>query len=93
MTIKILQLGSLVLALLCIPLLAMPFSGDVRWSVADFLLAGFLLFFSGLVLLFIQNKVSKRSWRIGLVLVVLFSLLLLWAELAVGLFDSPFAGN
>ena len=93
MTIKLLQLGSLVLALLCIPLLAMPFSGVVRWSVADFVLAGFLLFFSGLVVLFIQNKVSKRNRRIGLILVVLFSLLLLWAELAVGLFDSPFAGN
>ena len=93
MAIKLLQLGSLVLALLCIPLLAMQFSGDVRWSVADFVLAGFLLFFSGLLVLFIQNKVSKRSWQIGLILVVLFLLLLLWAELAVGLFDSPFAGN
>jgi hypothetical protein len=93
MTIKLLQLGSLVLALLCIPLLAMQFSGVVRWSVSDFVLAGFLLFFSGLLVLFIQNKVSKRSWRIGLILVVLFLLLLLWAELAVGLFDSPFAGN
>jgi hypothetical protein len=93
MTIKLLQLGSLVLALLCIPLLAMQFSGDVRWSVADFVLAGFLLFFSGLLVLFIQNKVSKRSWRIGLIFVVVFLLLLLWAELAVGLFDSPFAGN
>ena len=93
MTIKLLQLGSLVLALLCIPLLAMQFSGNVRWSTADFVLAGFLLFLSGLVVLFIQNKVSKRSWRIGLILVVLFLLLLLWAELAVGLFDSPFAGN
>jgi predicted PurR-regulated permease PerM len=93
MTIKLLQLGSLVLALLCIPLLAMQFSGDVRWSVADFVLAGFLLFFSGLLVQFIQNKVSKRSWRIGLIFVVVFLLLLLWAELAVGLFDSPFAGN
>lgn len=93
MTIKLLQLGSLVLALLCIPLLAMQFSGDVRWSVADFVLAGFLLFFSGLLVLFIQNKVSKRSWRIGLIFVVVFLLLLLWAELAVGLFNSPFAGN
>jgi hypothetical protein len=93
MAIKLLQLGSLVLALLCIPLLAMQFSGDVRWSLADFVLAGFLLFLSGLVVMFIQNKVSKRSWQIGLILVVLFLLLILWAELAVGLFDSPFAGN
>jgi hypothetical protein len=93
MTIKLLQLGSLVLALLCIPLLAMQFSEDVRWSVADFVLAGFLLFFSGLLVLFIQNKVSKRSWRIGLIFIVVFLLLLLWAELAVGLFNSPFAGN
>lgn len=93
MTIKLLQLGSLVLALLCIPLLAMQFLGDVRWSVADFVLAGFLLFFSGLLVQFIKNKVSKRSWRIGLIFVVVFLLLLLWAELAVGLFDSPFAGN
>jgi predicted PurR-regulated permease PerM len=93
MAIKLLQLGSLVLALLCIPLLAMQFSGDVRWSVADFVLAGFLLFLSGLVVMFIQNKVSKRSWQIGLILVVLFLLLILWAELAVGLFNSPFSGN
>ena len=93
MTIKLLQLGSLVLALLCIPLLAMQFSEDVRWSVADFVLAGFLLFFSGLLVLFIQNKVSKRSWRFGLIFIVVFLLLLLWAELAVGLFNSPFAGN
>lgn len=93
MTIKLLQLVSLVLALLCIPLLAMQFSGDVRWSVADFVLSGFLLFFSGLLVQFIQNKVSKRSWRIGLIFIVVFLLLLIWAELAVGLFNSPFAGN
>ncbi|MBU3680807.1 MAG: hypothetical protein FGM16_02575 [Flavobacterium sp.] len=90
---KIVQLVALVLALLCIPLIAMAFSEEVRWSIADFVLAGFLLFSTGLVVLFIQNKVSNRKFRIGLVLLVLFLLLLLWAELAVGLFDSPFAGN
>jgi len=81
------------MSLMVIPLLAVIFMGDFSWSVADFVLAGFLLFFTGLVVLFILKKVSKRSWRIGLILVVLFVLVLLWAELAVGLFNSPFAGN
>lgn len=88
-----LRLSTFVLALLCIPLMAMFLNTEVNWSLADFVLAGILLYGVGLLVVFIKLKVRKRNWRIGLLAVVFMLLLLLWMELAVGLFGSPIAGS
>jgi len=71
---------------LLVPLVAMQFSDDVNWDVADFLIIGALLFGAGLSYELITRKVRSRNRRLmvggGLLLAVLY----LWAELAVGIF-------
>lgn len=82
-----------IIALLCIPLIAMLFSTEINWSLFDFVIAGILLFSSGLVIEFTLQNIKSTRNRIlisGLVLLILF---LVWAELAVGVFGSPIAGN
>lgn len=79
--------------LLLVPLVAMQFTSEVKWSPFDFLVAGFLLFGTGLVVELILRKVKTTPYRIALCAGALFILFLIWAELAVGIFGTPFAGN
>lgn len=79
--------------LLSIPFFVMQFTTEVDWSIFDFIVAGILLFTTAFVIDFILKKVktdSKRFVYIGIALIILF---LIWAELAVGIFGTPFAGN
>lgn len=90
--LKIMLLVCAVLVLL--PLLFMQFTSEVQWSGIDFLVAGVLLFGSGLLLEFIIRKTAgkkKLQWLLIVILIIL--LLLIWAELAVGIFDTPLAGD
>ena len=81
------------IALLLIPLIAMNFTNDVNWKFFDFLVAGILLIGTGLTLEFILRKIKTLRYRI-LFGIALFALLfLIWAELAVGIFGTPFAGS
>lgn len=79
--------------LLLIPLMAMQFTNEVNWSVFDFIVAGFFLFGTGLVIEFVLRKVKSTTHRILICGIILLLLFLLWAELAVGIFGSPIAGN
>jgi len=90
---NIATLLSIVLLLLLIPFIAMQFSKEVNWSIMDFLAAGVLLFGTGLTIQFVLRKVKTRKNRILICGIILLLLLLLWTELAVGLFGSPIAGN
>jgi hypothetical protein len=82
-----------VLILLLIPLVSMQFSSEVNWSLSDFLLMGALLAGTGFFLEVVLRTVSKRDIRIALIALILVLFLLIWAELAVGIFGSPFAGS
>lgn len=79
--------------LLLIPLIAMQFTEEVNWSLADFIVAGFLLYGTGMLCEFVLRKVTKIQYRIAICTVILLLLLLVWAELAVGIFGTPFAGS
>jgi hypothetical protein len=85
-------LSGTVLVLL-IPLIAMHFTDEVNWTLSDFIVMGILLLGTGLVCEIIIRKVSKTNWRIALCLVILLVFFLTWAELAVGIFGTPFAGQ
>jgi peptidoglycan/LPS O-acetylase OafA/YrhL len=78
--------------LLLIPLIAMQFTNEVNWSLFDFTAAALLLFGTGLLCELILRKVRKVKFRVFLVASLLAALLLVWAELAVGVFGTPFAG-
>ena len=80
--------------LLLIPLIAMQFTDEVVWSVSDFLIAGALLFFTGFSYKLITRFVSNLSFKLAVGVAVATTLLLIWANLAVGLIGSgPNAGN
>lgn len=84
---------SIVILLLLIPFLAMQFTNEVAWSVMDFVVAGILLLGTGLVIEFVLRKVKNTKHRIIICILILLALLLLWLELAVGLFGTPIAGS
>jgi peptidoglycan/LPS O-acetylase OafA/YrhL len=79
--------------LLLIPLVAMQFTTEVNWSGFDFLVMGILLLGTGLVCELVLRTVKKRTNRLILCLVVLGVFVLVWMELAVGIFGTPFAGS
>ena len=85
-------LGS-VAALLLIPFLAMQFTSEVNWSPFDFLVMGILLFGLGLAGEWVWRNVKRTGHRIALLVAALAVFFLIWAELAVGVFGTPFAGS
>jgi cation transport ATPase len=79
--------------LLSIPLIAMQFTNEVHWNLFDFVIAGVLLLGTGLAIEVVMKNVKNRKTKIGLVVSILVLLFLVWAELAVGVFGTPFAGS
>ena len=79
--------------ILLIPLLAMQFTDEVNWSLFDFIVAGGLLLATGLMCELVTRKVSNIEYRIASYVVILVALLLIWVELAVGIFGTAFAGS
>lgn len=79
--------------LLLIPFIAMQFTGEVNWSPSDFLVMGILLLCTGATIELVWRKVKKMEHRIALCVVALIILFLIWAELAVGVFGTPFSGS
>ncbi len=90
---RVILILSSALALLFIPFFGMFLTDQVNWKPNDFVIAGVLLIGTGLLCELILRKVRKGTYRLALVLLVLAVLLLVWVELAVGLFGTPFAGS
>ena len=90
MTIKILPIVGL---LLSIPLIAMQLTDEVNWSFFDFLIMGIMLSITGLALGIIIKKIKYHKYRNIFIAIIIMIFLLIWAELGVGLFGTPFAGN
>lgn len=84
---------SIVAFLLLIPFLAMQFTDEVNWSLFDFAVMGILLLSTGILLDLVLRKVKTVQNRLLVGFVVLLAFFLIWAELAVGIFGSPFAGS
>lgn len=80
-------------AILLVPFIAMQVTGEVSWSTFDFVVAGVLLAGTGLAyVLSTMNMRSPRS-RLAIGAALAVALLLVWAELAVGIIGTPFAGS
>ena len=80
-------------SLLLIPLIAMQFTDEVNWTTADFIVAGSLLVGTGLIFEIIMRKIKNIKYKVGLIVAVLIIVILIWIELAVGIFGTPFGGN
>jgi hypothetical protein len=80
-------IGLATLAVLLVPFMAMQFTTEVRWDMADFIVMGTLLF--GMVSLYVlaaRRNLRKHRILVGLLFVAAF--VYIWAELAVGLFTD-----
>lgn len=71
----------------------MQFTTEVNWTASDFLIMGALLFATAFAVDLVLKKVKTFKSRLILVLGILALLILIWAEMAVGIFGSPIAGN
>jgi hypothetical protein len=79
--------------LLLIPFIAMQFTDEVNWSLLDFVVAGALLLSTGLMCELVIRKIDKIKYRIAICVALLVVLILIWAELAVGIFGTPLSGQ
>lgn len=90
---RLLVIVVITVLILVMPLIAMQFSDEVKWSYSDFLVAGILLLGTGLLFEFALRKVKKTRQRIVICAAILATLFLIWIELAVGIFGTPIAGS
>ena len=81
------------LLLLIIPLIGISFTDEFDWSLSDFIVAGLVLLVFSLTANFIVLRISNRNRRVFFMTILLILFLLVWAELAVGIFGTPFAGS
>lgn len=78
---------SLATLILLAPLVAMQFTTEVKWSLFDFIAAGTLLFVTAFACDNTIRKVRPLGKAIIVCGIILFILLIIWAELAVGIFS------
>jgi len=79
--------------ILLIPFIAMQFTNEVNWTMADFVIGGMLLFGTGFLCELIIRKTKSVKQRMAICAAILILLVLVWAELAVGIFNTPFSGS
>lgn len=73
--------------LLLVPFVAMQFTREVQWSGADFLVFGALLALAGAVVEVAVRVSRRRAFVLGVLCGTGLLFLLVWAELAVGVFS------
>jgi hypothetical protein len=74
--------------ILLLPLLAMQFTDEVVWGLADFAVAGALLFGTGLTYELVARKGGNIAYRVAVGVALAAALLLVWLNLAVGVIGS-----
>lgn len=73
---------------LLVPLVAMQFTAEVRWTGSDFVVAYVLLAGAGLAYRLATSKAGSLAYRGAAGLAVAAGLLLIWVNLAVGFIGS-----
>lgn len=80
--------------ILAIPFIAMQFTGQVKWSLSDFIIMGILIFSTGFSYVLLTRLAPNIIHRAAIALAIGSTFLLIWANLAVGLIGSgPNAAN
>lgn len=85
-SIAIIAIATVVLLL--IPLIAMQFTNELIWEISDFIIAGGLLFGTGLTFLVLTKRKTSVSYRFAIFFALFTGLLLIWVNGAVGLIGS-----
>ncbi|MBA4738737.1 hypothetical protein N8867_04075 [Flavobacteriaceae bacterium] len=81
------------LFLLLIPLIGMTITDEINWSPFDFFTMGSLLILLGIGINLVSSRVKNLKYRVLYIGVIVIIFMLIWAELAVGLFGTPIAGS
>jgi hypothetical protein len=81
------------LLLLLLPLVAMQFTNDVNWIAFDFIVSGVLLVGFGSIIELTLRLIKKPKYRLIICVALFIFLILIWAELAVGIFGTTIGGN
>ncbi|MBT5078816.1 MAG: hypothetical protein HN820_05115 [Candidatus Marinimicrobia bacterium] len=84
---------SIAVFLLLIPLISMQFTNEVNWTLSDFVVAGILVLGTGLMYELVLRNINQLKYRIAICGALQFALIMIWVELAVGIFGIPFGGN
>ncbi|HNF30102.1 MAG TPA: hypothetical protein PLY81_07480, partial [Chitinophagaceae bacterium] len=71
-----------VVIVICIPLVAMLFTTEVKWSFFDFVLAAVLLLFVALLCEFLYRKINNIVLKIITCSLVIITCILFWIEIA-----------
>lgn len=90
---RVVYILSIISTLLFLPFIAMQFSNEVNWSLVDFAVMAFLLLSTGLLSELVFRKVTSTLKKSIILIAVIFSIFLIWIELAVGIFGTPIAGS
>ena len=82
-----------VFGILLIPFIATQVTEEVNWSAFDFIIMGGMLLSTGVLMEVLIRKIKNKTTRFVLLGLSLLVFLLLWAEMAVGIFGSPISGS
>lgn len=74
--------------ILLLPLLAMLFTDQVVWDLFDFIVAGALIFGTGLAYELVAKKGGTMAYRVAVGIALAAAFLLVWMNLAVGIIGS-----
>jgi hypothetical protein len=81
------------LFLLLIPLIGMTITDEINWSTFDFIIMGSLLIALSIGINLVSTRVKNLKNRFLYIGILVLIFILIWAELAVGIFGTPLAGS
>jgi hypothetical protein len=74
--------------ILLMPLIAMLFTNQVVWDLTDFIVAGTLIFGTGLAYELVARKGGTMAYRVAVGIALAAAFFLVWMNLAVGIIGS-----
>ena len=73
--------------LMLLPYIASQNSEGGGWDLFDLFVGGAMLFALGMSIQFLMNKLKGKKYRIFVIIAVVLIFILIWIELAVGIFN------
>lgn len=80
------------LVVLLFPVMGVIFF-ELDWSGFDFLFMTLLILAFSILINFILYYLSSSEFKFLIIFILVIIFILIWAELAVGIFGTPFAGS
>lgn len=90
---RLLGILGIAAVLLLIPFVVGVIGGEQKWSKFDFALAAVILIGTALICELVLRFVRSTAYRVAICGAILLALLVVWVEIAVGVFGTRFAGS